>query len=221
MKKRDFIFIMLILLNFMLLSSKIVYADDIKSFLPEEIKKLNFNMPINEYQQSFPDSKPFIKNDNYVIYSLDIKKDDLWNKAICVFDDDLLTFYSLTIIEIENKVLNKYFINIDTEVCVLINKISKNFGSINKKYIVENKDSDIYYEPLMIWENNVAVIQLSYTPHKILDNVVAPHISLTFSKKGTDYSRFYPKIIIEDNTDVSFNDLLSDEIKKKLYGHTK
>lgn len=217
MKKNKILIILLTFYLVLLPLLNIAYASNIDAFLPEEIRNLKFNMSVNEYKQYFPDSKPFIKNHNYVIYSLDIKKDALWNKAACVFDDDILTFFSLTVIETGNKLLNKHFLNIDTEACILIKKISKSFGKVNKKNIIENKDSDIYYEPLMIWENDTSVVQLSYTPRLILDNVTVPGISLTFSKTGIDYSRFYPQIITDDNANVSFDNLLSDEVKKALY----
>jgi len=190
------------------------------NFLPEELKNLKLDMSIDEYNKNFPDAKLVVKDKCFVLYSLKINKNDLWNTSACYFDNDLLAFYSLLIIETGENLLNKHFLNIDTEACILINKISKSFGKINKKYIIENKDYNIYYEPLMVWETDSFIVQISFTPYKILANVKTPVISLAFSKKGTDYSRFYRKII-EDNDKVTFDSLLSDEVKKALYNSTQ
>ena len=198
------------------------FADaSVEVFLPDDLKDLKFNMQVSEYNQHFPSAEAVIKDSTFVLYSLKLEKDALWNTAACFFENDALTFFALTIVETNENLLNskskKDWINTDIEVCKLIEKISRFFGKINKKYIIENMDFKIYYEPLMIWETDILVIQLSYTPSKILNNIKNPAFSLAFSKKGFDYSRFYRKIIFEDNTDISFDNLLSDEIKKVLY----
>lgn len=204
-------------LCFLLPSFNIVYAGSIVSYLPEEINKLKLNMSVSEYNKYLPDSKPFIKNHNYVFYSLKIKKDNLWDNAVCVFDDDKLTYISLVVIETNNKLSSKHFVDAETVACTLINKISEDFGKISKKYIIENKDSEIYYEPLMIWENDNFIVELSYTPSKLLYKIKCPNISLSFMKKGTDNFRFHPKIITRDNSDITFDSILNEKVKKVLY----
>lgn len=219
MKKNNFVLVILTFC-FVLLLFNDVLANSIDNFLPEELKKLKLDMSIDEYKKDFPDAQIALKNSNCVFYSLDIKNDKLWNTVACNFENDKLTFFSLTIIDTGEGILNNNFLNSDTEACILINNISKNFGKINKKQIIERNYSDIYYEPLMIWANDSFDVQISYTPRKILEKIKNPFISLAFSKKEIDYSRFYPKII-EDNDKISFDSLLSDEVKKALYNNTK
>ena len=218
--KKNNIFLVILTFCFVLLLFNDVLANSIDNFLPEELKKIKLDMSIDEYNKNFPDAKPVVKNLNCILYSLDIKKDILWNTVACIFDEETLSFFSLTIIETGENLLNNHLLNIDTEACNLINKISKSFGKLKKKYIIEKGESDIYYEPLMIWESDSFDIQISYTPRRILEKTKNPFISLTFHKKGIDYSRFYPKII-EDNDKVSFDSLLSDEVKKVLYNSIK
>lgn len=216
MKKKD-IFLIILLFCFILSPFGAVFANNIDIFLPEEVKKIRFDMSVDEYNKDFPNAKPVVKDAKISLYYFDIKNDNLWNTMACIFDNDLLTFFSLTIIDTSESLVNKHFFNIDTEACMLISKITKNFGKLKQKYIIEKSGISIYYEPLMIWEIDTLIVQMSYTPYKTIKNVKNPGISLAFSKKGIDYLRFYKKLLYEDTDTISFDSLLTDEIKKELY----
>lgn len=217
MSKKILIIIIVIMWCLDVSSSNLLAAPD--KLLPEELVGLKTDMSIVEYKTIFPHAKAVVKDSSLALYSIDIKKNNFWNTVACIFEKDALIFFALTMIDTGENIINNkslMFNNIDTEVCNLIKIIVQNFGKIRQKKIIENMDEKIYYEPLMIWENDTIVVQLNYTPSKTAHNVKSPIFSIAFSKKGIDYSRFYRKIIHEDNETISFDSLLSDDIKKLL-----
>lgn len=221
MKKKILLIIGYVVISLILILPSIEASilNDFTSFTG--MNNIELGMEFTDFKVMYPDVNGF-GNDSKAICMLEFSEtEDTWNNGTFLFKDGKLKHISLARLKLKNVVDTEQYFNIDQKVIPIIDKLTKKIGEFITIKVNKKEDDLTHYEPVIIWKHKNITVSLSYTPQKQIKKVLIPHISLAIMSEDESHSSYFHELHELPCDQVSLDDLLSEGIKKSLYGSSE
>jgi len=193
-------------------------ASILNEFIPIELQNIDLEMNYSDFKLLYPEAKN-IGNSSETFCILEILRDEIWNGCILIFKSEKLKYIAILRQKPDNIADAEEFFNVEQKTLPTLKKLVKVFGQTIIKKINKKKDNlTIYYEPVMIWKSNKNEVCLCYTPPQFINKVQNPTIILATIAEGEDFSSYFSELHNLENSQVTFDEMLSKSIKDVLYG---